>query len=116
MYGVPMTRDSTERLPPEQASLGHAADVGLGALQGRRRGRRLEQREQPLVGGRGQAAELGEHRPVDADPAVGGEPQVQRGDVGEADQRLARPGGRGLPAGAPAAASRRSRRARRTPP
>ena len=93
--GCRCMRESTERLPPRRRPSATPGDIGSpcpGA--GARRGGRLEQPEEPRVRGGGQPPELGEHRSVDADPAVRLQPQVQGGDVGEADQRFApSPGG-----------------------
>ncbi len=76
-------------VPAHQASLRMAGDEGVGALERGGSGTGLEQSEEPLVRGVAQAAELREHRSVDADPAVRLQPQMQRGDVREPDQELA---------------------------
>ena len=89
MKGVPSMRESTDRLPPRRRPSARPRHVGRRALERGRGGGRLEQPEEPRVRGGAQPPELGEHRTVDADPAVRLQPQVQGGDVREADQRLA---------------------------
>ena len=104
------------QIAADEPPLGAAGNVGIRARECGSRGAGLKQPEKPLVGGSPQASELRQHRTVDADPAVCLQPQVQRGDIREADQELALPGRRPCRQACPAAASPRSRRARRTPP
>ena len=86
--GGPEHAREYREVAPEEAALGHPRHVGRRALErGCGRGR-LEQPEEPRVRGGGQPTELGEHRSVNADPAVRLQPQVQGGDVREADHAV----------------------------
>ena len=86
-------RDDGE-VPPEERSLDDATHQGRPGDGWRRRGRVLQDREEPVHDARRLGGELGDDRAVHAHAADGLERGVESRDVGEADEHLGGSGDR----------------------